>query len=119
MKKDLLKSLALVLVLSAFSACSSSSDDGDDGDDNGTDPVACVITQTSALTSIQGAAYTAACTASNASTCVATGDVNVSTLGSYPLAFTAQDCNATAGVVTIVEDDTVDPGTPIENVLPF
>ena len=111
MKKNLLKLLALGLVMGLFAGCSDSSSDDDKADDK-----VCTISQTSALTSVVGAAYTAACSASNGAECTATGDVDTATVATYALAFTAKGCTDTAGSVSVVAES----NTPVDGkILPF
>ncbi len=72
----------------------------------------CTITQTSALTSILGLSYVSSCYANNGSTCTVSDNVDVNALGEYPLAFTAENCNDSTGLVRIIEQSTTNPGEP-------
>lgn len=123
MKKNLLKLLALSLVMGLFVGCS----DSDDKDDEGTTPPPstqmCVYTPSSS-TIIVGAEYTVDCAADllgEAQECTVTGTVDTATVGTYELAYAAPTCPnpAATATVTVKAEDVPDSGVDASNILPF
>ena len=119
MKKNLIKLLAVTLVMGLFVGCS----DSDDSDEGGTDPVNCVYAPLNSTVTV-GDTYTVECTATldgAAQECVATGTVDTATAGTYELAYAAATCteNPTAtATVTVKEVVTPPSEVTAENILP-
>lgn len=118
MKKNLIKLLAVTLVMGLFVGCS-------DSDSESTpDPVSsCVYAPLNSTVTV-GDAYTVECTATldgAAQDCVATGEVDTATAGTYELAYAAATCteNPTA-TATVTVNEVVIPPSEItaENILP-
>ena len=123
MKKNLLKLLALSLVMGLFAGCSDS-DSTDDGKPT-PPPSTGMCTYTPASSTIMvGTEYTVDCAANLdgvAQDCIATGTVDTATPGTYELAYAAATCpnpDATA-TVTVKAEDNPDNGVDASNILPF
>ncbi len=112
MKNNLIKLLALTLVMGLFVGCSD--------DDETTPPAECVLTQTSATTvALNSGDYTSTCSASTGVACVATpATVATDVAGNFALSFTAEGCTDATGSVTVSANVTPPSDITPENILP-